>query len=50
MKEWKPGAEINPPSNLKSQSDFWKKWYNTSAGKGRACEFIEKNGGDPCPS
>lgn len=33
-----PGAV---PTELQGQAEYWKKYYNTSAGKGTAAEYIE---------
>lgn len=37
------------PADLDTQARFWKSQYNTSSGAGKVCDFIEKNGGEPCP-
>jgi hypothetical protein len=33
----------NIPSDLKGQADYWKRYYNTSAGAGTANDFIKKS-------
>ena len=34
------------PTDLKGQSSYWKKYYNTSSGAGGEQDFIDKNEGD----
>jgi hypothetical protein len=34
------------PSDLKGQASYWKKYYNSSSGKGGEQDFIDKNEGE----
>ena len=42
-RSYKPGSEINIPSDLDSRAKLWKKKYNTLRGKGKVKDYISKN-------